>query len=205
MTGYLAALCFLASLAVICLKINGVNVTAYQSLTKSIARDDSGTARSKTVLGTKRVTVVTEQQRQNAKDALWKAAAIQPEKDQKVIWSEENFQRDLSKLTREDARNFVVELLSRNESGVPVMKESARSGWWSESESNHFKLISGFIALLAKENFLNTVSWLDTLPVLEKNMLLARVVYNEALLAGAEQDPYEAWRVYQEKCPPWFG
>lgn len=206
---YLAAICFLAASALVCLGISGADSQSSQSDDRQesvTVRYDPETARSsKRVLRTKRVAVVTEEQRQEAKEALVAASEVQPDKDQRVVWSERNFKYHVLKLKREDAQSLIIELLSLDMLGVHVMEKSTWEGWWTSSQTNHFKLISGLMASLAKEDFVDTVRWLDSLPSLEKNIHLARVVYNEALLAGATQDPAEAWRVYQEKCPPWGG
>ena len=169
-------------------------------------------ARSKSVrrgARVQRVPVVTPQQREAALSALLAAAEIEVSKKESVQWSERHFRNHLAKLSSEDVRVLLMRFF---ESKVPPVEvndnddEAAFRNWLqSRSETNHSKLISGLVGKLAKEDFTDTVSWLNSLPIFQTNTQLSRFVYNEVISAGAAQAPREAWSVYQQRCQPWGG
>ena len=170
-------------------------------------------ARSKSVrrgARVQRVPVVTPQQREAALSALIAAAEIEVSKKESVQWSERHFRNHLTKLNSEDVKALSTRLF---ESKVPAVKmaegnyEEAAFRNWSlgRFETNHSKLISGLVGKLANEDFTDTVSWLNSLPIFQTNTQLSRFVYNEIISAGATQAPREAWLVYQQRCQPWGG
>ncbi len=135
--------------------------------------------------------------------ALRAAAEVTPMDGRQVQWSKFNAQHHLSKLTRADIKVLVVEFLA--EKVTPVGVESKDSALLFAFETNYSKLISALVGRLSKQDFTDTLDWFEELPVLQKDMLLTRVVYAYAINAAAAQDPERAWLVYKEKCPPWGG
>ena len=123
-------------------------------------------------------------------------------------WSEVDFRRNLAKLNSEDVKALLIRLF---ESKVPAVKVRVGSGdRISDWElmilgTNHSMLISGLVGKLAKEDFTDTVSWLDSLPIFQTNTQLSRFVYDEIISAGAAQSPREAWLLYQQKGQPSTG
>ena len=135
--------------------------------------------------------------------ALRAAAEVTPMDGRHVQWSKFNAQHHLSKLTRADIKVLVVEFLAQKVSPVSVVPKD--SAVMFAFETNYSKLISSLVGRLAKKDFTDTLDWLEELPVLQKDIMLARVVYAYAINAAAAQDPERAWLVYKEKCPPWGG
>ena len=167
-------------------------------------------ARSKSVrrgARVQRVPVVTPQQREAALSALIAAAEIEVSKKESVQWSERHFRNHLTKLNSEDVRVLLMRFFESKVPSVEVNDVEAAIRNWSlgRFETNHSKLISGLVGKLVNEDFTDTVSWLDSLPIFQTNTQLSRFVYNEIISAGAAQAPREAWLVYQQRCQPWGG
>lgn len=211
MLKYLATVIFIVASLLIYRGVNGTGDLTSSRLKETVSsRFDPETARP--VKRTRSaVTVVTDQQRKAAISALLEAAEVKPSQTQIVHWSEVNFKYHLAKLTENDAKDLLIKLLPQKVPAVMitnsnrVVKHETFKNWVLITETNHSKLISGLVGMLARRDFVGTVRWLESLPIMAKNSTLLRAVSSYALLAGAAQAPSEAWRVYQKNCPPWGG
>ncbi|MFK7911101.1 MAG: hypothetical protein AB8F34_10955 [Akkermansiaceae bacterium] len=212
MLKYLGAACFLGATILICRGITDADISADDVNERAEVRFDPDSARSSRAFRGNRENVVTEAQRERAVSSLLAAADVEHVDGQVVEWSQANYQYHLSKLSPAGAKKILEHLLHQKSAGVYVRERSGAHhsslenglAWWS-LQTNRSKLMPGLVSLLAKDDFRETVAWLESLPVLEKDKRLASSVFARALLAGLHQDPDEAWRVYQEKCPPQFG
>ena len=157
----------------------------------------------------------TEQERQAAMASLLEAVAYTKAENQRVWWSGQNFRRCLGYLNSEDMASLLEKVLAMKDNGVlaaEVVSVSSDPSWhpkWTISRSLKLHVATGLVREMAARDFVATVRWLDTwsseVKAGTKGRELSRAMYECALVEGAKQAPREAWRVYKEKCPPWFG
>ena len=207
MTRWLAAICFCVALGLVC---RGMFVGAdfqadeREELKAGELTDFEGARSTSRQERGKRVAVVTKQQREAAMELLTEAVHVKPVAEQAIIWSEENFKYHLSKLTSDDAKILLEELFSKEDkTAVQIFTGSLSKNWIFDR--NHSKLVEGLVGMLSRADFRDTLTWLESVDLLKEDRQLADYVYDHVLVAGANQDPYEAWQIYKKKCIPGGG
>ena len=217
---YLASLCFLVALVLVYRGVSGAGGSDSadgEDVRSRNAVEHIRSAARPTRGG--RVNVISEREKTEAAQALLEATRVELEDGQEYVWSKENYQRHLAKLTADDAKKLLEVMFAQKCKHVPVEYELMLLGHSGGSErelpmgdagnlfkpaqTNVSRVVEGLMALLAEEDFLETTKWLDSLASLKEDKVMAQMAYDYALLAGATQNPREAWRIYQDKCPVW--
>jgi len=199
---YLAMLCFLAVGLLLC---SETGLTSSRS-GGAVSRDDE----VKNSRSTRRVRIdkreITSEQRKAAASAILDAASVTVEPNKGLMWSQENFDRHLAKLSTEEIKNLLDLVLTQKEKGsyvfLPKDETTLFRQPWVSFETNQGKVISGLVDALARHDFMDTVEWLESRSYLTKISVISRSAFSAAILAGASQNPAEAWRIYKSKCAP---